>query len=342
MKKNRKMVKKKHSSSPETRKSSFSPQGKRTIGYSLAGLAIGISSYLFLQAGTPQLSEARAELIEFDVDDNFAEFQEKDFISLSKSPFLEYGGYYDTSSDLEDFERMGVVKYGKSNPTFYYKKEVKPPQEKKKESDSQRFSGEIEASSSEPTVGSSQSEQNIGGANEPRISSDEVDLVKTAEGFNVTNYESSEEDVAFISKAFYTNGKLPVDSKYYSKSSGYGVRIDPFEETKAYHAGLDLSAVGISGKEIYAVLDGVVKYTSSPYGSLGNTIMLEHNGFQTSYSHMILPSFLKEGDVVRAGDIIGYVGSTGRSTGPHLHFEVGIDNLRFDPEIFTQYIKGAN
>lgn len=310
---------------------------KRKLGYAFAGLAIGVSSYLFLQAGTPEISTAKAELIEFEIDENFSNFKEKDSVIRNKLPILEYGGYYYSNSALEGFEENGVVRYGKSNPSFFYKKEVV----KKDEEGKNTASGDNKVKESGILSGSSDSEEtatNVGGVDSREL---EENLVSTAEAFDVSNYEIKEEDVSFISRDFYENGVLPVGKEYYNKTSGYGVRMDPFEPTKAYHAGLDLAAAGISGKEIYAVLDGVVKSTKSSYASLGNTIMLEHNGFQTSYSHMILPSFLKEGDVVRAGDVIGYVGSTGRSTGPHLHFEVGIDNLRFDPEIFTQYIKGA-
>lgn len=309
------------------------PKSKRKLGYLLAGMTVGVCSFMFLKAGTPQTSTVRAELIEFSVDENFSNYKLEE-MSVTKEPFLEYGGYFVSEEKILGLEQSGALKFGKSNPMFFLNKSnnAKPLAKPL-----------AEESSSEQSELSS---DNVGGVKsiieEIKPIIQDADLVKEANGFNTQSSEIENADVLHISRAFANNAVLPLDSNFFIKTSTFGFREDPFVNKTAYHSGLDLSSSGILGAEIYSVLDGVVKTTVELGEGTGNYIEIDHNGFQTSYSHMILPSFLKEGQVVRAGDVIGYVGSTGRSTGPHLHFEVGIDNLRFDPEIFTQYIKGAN
>jgi murein DD-endopeptidase MepM/ murein hydrolase activator NlpD len=102
-------------------------------------------------------------------------------------------------------------------------------------------------------------------------------------------------------------------------SSRFGRRVDPFTGSLAFHRGLDFSAH--TGTPVYATASGAV-IGAARDGSLGNCVELDHgNGFMTRYGH--LRSFaVKRGDRVTRGDIIGYVGNTGRSTNPHLHYEV--------------------
>ena len=99
------------------------------------------------------------------------------------------------------------------------------------------------------------------------------------------------------------------------------------------HKGIDIAGAGIYGTPIIAAADGVVGISNSGNygGGYGNYVMIDHgNNFATLYGHMS-EIIVSEGQTVKRGDTIGYVGSTGDSTGPHLHFEVLVDNKRCNP-----------
>jgi murein DD-endopeptidase MepM/ murein hydrolase activator NlpD len=111
-------------------------------------------------------------------------------------------------------------------------------------------------------------------------------------------------------------------------SSGFGLRLDPIDGKSRMHKGLDLAAP--AGTVVLAPWSGKVVSTGYEAG-YGNYVVVEHpEGFQTRYAH--LESFtVKKGDAVASGEELGTVGSTGRSTGPHLHFEVIKNGERIDP-----------
>ena len=117
-------------------------------------------------------------------------------------------------------------------------------------------------------------------------------------------------------------------------SSRYGTRIDPFTGQSAWHNGIDIA--GKHGSDIYAVAGGVVTYSGDRYG-YGNLVEITHeNGYVTRYGHNSeLVALL--GDVVRKGQVISKMGTTGRSTGPHIHFEVYKNGRTVDP---ASYIRG--
>ncbi len=117
--------------------------------------------------------------------------------------------------------------------------------------------------------------------------------------------------------------------KYASVSSLFGCRVNPVTGKYSFHSGLDLAAPG--GTSIYAMLDGKVAKAAFDKG-YGNHVIIDHgDGLQTLYAHC---SKLKvnAGQSVSAGDTIALVGSTGNSTGNHLHVEFRKDGQRFDPE----------
>ena len=113
--------------------------------------------------------------------------------------------------------------------------------------------------------------------------------------------------------------RTPIDGARIS--SGYGMRHHPVLGYSKMHKGVDFAAP--TGTPIYAAGDGVVE-RANRYGGYGNYIRLRHNGtYQTAYAHLSgFAKGIKAGARVRQGDVIGYVGTTGRSTGPHLHYEV--------------------
>ncbi|HKX79734.1 MAG TPA: M23 family metallopeptidase [Novosphingobium sp.] len=116
-------------------------------------------------------------------------------------------------------------------------------------------------------------------------------------------------------------------------SSGFGYRSDPFNGRGAFHAGLDFAAP--YGAPIYAAASGRVSFAGIKQG-YGNCIEVDHgNGLVTRYAHM--SRFVAAiGRQVDAGDMIGAIGSTGRSTGPHLHFEVHINGRPVNPRPFLE------
>ena len=103
-------------------------------------------------------------------------------------------------------------------------------------------------------------------------------------------------------------------------ASGFGYRSDPFTKIRKFHKGMDFSAK--SGTPIYATGDGFVKKADGTVSGFGNHIEINHGyGYMTLYAHLSKYK-VKAGQKVKRGDIIGYVGSTGRSEAPHLHYEV--------------------
>src|SRR5437870_1506403 len=117
-------------------------------------------------------------------------------------------------------------------------------------------------------------------------------------------------------------------------TSGYGVRSDPFRGSAAMHAGIDLA--GPLGTPVYATADGVVGRSEWNSGGYGNLIELNHGqGIQTRYGHLS-QRIAQPGQRVRRGQLIGLMGSTGRSTGSHLHYEVRIDGRAVNPIPFMQ------
>jgi len=111
-------------------------------------------------------------------------------------------------------------------------------------------------------------------------------------------------------------------------SSGFGVRRDPFTATPAVHLGLDISAD--HGQPVYATADGVVA-EAERHSDYGNLVTVSHGfGIESRYAH--LSGFaVRPGRTVRRGEVVGYVGSTGRSTSAHLHYEVWIDGRPVNP-----------
>lgn len=122
-----------------------------------------------------------------------------------------------------------------------------------------------------------------------------------------------------------------VPAKNYRLSSSFGRRFDPFNGRLAVHAGLDLA--GSRGEPIYAAADGRIARagTMSGYGTMAE---IDHGkGLSTRYGHMSLV-LVKPGQRVKQGDIVGRMGSTGRSTGTHLHYEIRVDGEAVNPKPF--------
>ncbi|MEO0148626.1 MAG: peptidoglycan DD-metalloendopeptidase family protein [candidate division WOR-3 bacterium] len=155
----------------------------------------------------------------------------------------------------------------------------------------------------------------------------------------ITSYAKFQEDVLnqLEIKAKLTKEELkripsipPIKGVF---SSGFGIRKDPFTGGIEFHKGIDISAP--TGTPIVATADGVVEYAGWNSEGYGNQVVIDHeNGIKTRYAHMF-KVLVKEGQRVKRGQVIGLVGSTGKSVAPHVHYEVYLNGNPVNP---TRYI----
>ena len=137
----------------------------------------------------------------------------------------------------------------------------------------------------------------------------------------VTNKKDMHASIPAILPVALSNTKVRI-------SSGYGYRIHPIYKTRKFHSGLDFS--GPIGTPIYTTGDGTIEYAKNQSG-YGKTILINHNfNHKTLYAHLDNYT-VRKGQKVKRGDLIGYMGNTGVSTGPHLHYEVIKNNKITNP-----------
>lgn len=141
-------------------------------------------------------------------------------------------------------------------------------------------------------------------------------------------------EASLLQKSVYKDmlpNSSPVAAAY--RSSSYGWRRDPFTKRRAFHSGLDFTAK--RGTPIYAAGDGVVTFAKRTAG-YGRLVKIDHgSGLETRYAHAS-KLLVKVGERVSKGQIVAKVGSTGRSTGPHLHYEIRLNGAALDPR---KYLK---
>ena len=117
-------------------------------------------------------------------------------------------------------------------------------------------------------------------------------------------------------------------------ASGYGMRIDPVYHVRRFHQGMDFTAP--TGTEVFATGNAKVEFSGWKQG-YGNTVILDHGfGYKTLYAHLY-KSLVRKGQKVRRSDVIALVGNTGKSTGPHLHYEVRLNDKPVDPRNYYFY-----
>lgn len=148
----------------------------------------------------------------------------------------------------------------------------------------------------------------------------------------------------FLSSSGYTMSSdsldkpfmIPLEQSSYRRTSPYGPRKHPISGQASFHSGVDLAAGG--GTPIYSAADGVVEVQSDNTGYGMLTVIRHDNGLVTYYCHQS-KRHKREGDKVQAGDLIGEVGTTGNSTGPHLHFEVrtNYNDTHFNPDLYVPF-----
>ena len=158
-----------------------------------------------------------------------------------------------------------------------------------------------------------------------------LELVKRKMVVQSKSYDEVSELVKDKEKLLaHTPAIQPVSNKQLDRiSSGFGYRIHPVYKVPKLHEGIDFTAP--RGTDVYATADGVVEEANVSARGYGNEIVINHGyGYKTRYAH--LTSFkVRRGQQVKRGELIGYVGNTGLSTAPHLHYEVEKDGLKVNP-----------
>jgi murein DD-endopeptidase MepM/ murein hydrolase activator NlpD len=141
----------------------------------------------------------------------------------------------------------------------------------------------------------------------------------------LTTIEDKNEELAAIPSIYPAFGRI---------TSKFGYRTDPFTRRSAFHRGIDIA--NRSGTPVYAAANGIV--TQSKYnGGHGKQVIINHqNGMVSSYSHL-RKYVVEPGEEVIKGQLIAYMGSTGRSTGPHLHFEIMVNGSPVNPDSYFPY-----
>jgi murein DD-endopeptidase MepM/ murein hydrolase activator NlpD len=169
------------------------------------------------------------------------------------------------------------------------------------------------------------------------------DIIETQKKINrlqraLVSQSKSFEEVYELAKSKDTMLKCipaiqPVSNKELKRlASGFGMRIHPIYKIAKMHTGLDFTAD--IGTEIYATGDGVIESIESKFSGYGQHVIINHGfGYESLYAHMSRVA-VRPGQKVRRGQIIGYVGNTGTSTGPHLHYEVIKNGEKVDPSFY--------
>lgn len=332
----------------------------RKAMYFLTGILSAVIIFIFMLTTSPKVDVVSTSLADFNlVENGNKEKLRIENVNGTYSNFLEHGSYHVDEVDNDYYVSSGIVTYGKPNPMFYFVEKAAKPVEKEindssnvptnnnQESDvaqekdsnkAQNSSSNSQNIESQPlnveTTKENSPTKNVGGV-------EVVDLSKPVivKGFNVITNQYETKDTAPALKDFKAHGRLPIDEEYYGVSSPFGERNDPFTQAKAVHTGLDMASQEIENKNVYAAVPGEIVAVKEGNNGYGNHVIIRHNGYETLYGHLSSFSNIKVGDEVQAGVVIGKVGSTGRSTSPHLHFEVRIDNVTVDPKTFISQIR---
>lgn len=332
----------------------------RKAMYFLTGILSAVIIFIFMLTTSPKVDVVSTSLADFNLIENGNKEKLRiENVNGTYSNFLEHGSYHVDEVDNDYYVSSGIVTYGKPNPMFYFVEKAAKPVEKEttdssdvptnnnQESDvaqekdsnkAQNSSSNSQNIESQPlnveTTKENSPTNNVGGV-------EVVDLSKPVivKGFNVITNQYETKDTAPALKDFKAHGRLPIDEEYYEVSSPFGERNDPFTQAKAVHTGLDMASQEIENKNVYAAVPGEIVAVKEGNNGYGNHVIIRHNGYETLYGHLSSFSNIKVGDEVQAGVVIGKVGSTGRSTSPHLHFEVRIDNVTVDPKAFISQIR---
>jgi len=181
------------------------------------------------------------------------------------------------------------------------------------------------------------------------LPSDDINLEELQKNINFLQRSLNLENMSYteiekmtdlnLDKILHHPAIYPVMLENCKFSSRFGYRIDPFTKKRKLHEGHDFSAK--VGEEVLCTANGIVK-SSRWYGSFGNYIEIDHgNGYVTVFGHLS-KRLVKKGEKVERGQIIGKIGNTGKSTAPHLHYEIIHNKKRIDPTNFYYDVSYSN
>jgi murein DD-endopeptidase MepM/ murein hydrolase activator NlpD len=178
--------------------------------------------------------------------------------------------------------------------------------------------------------------EKVEGVGGPEVSLDKMQLDNVADRDFNRAYFRAEADLGELADLRRAFTLLPTASPLgpaVERTSGFGPRLDPFSGRYAFHPGVDFP--GPTGTPVWATANGLVSFAGRD-GSYGNLVEIDHGyGLRTRYAHLLNISVTK-GQTVAKGAIVGHLGSTGRSTGPHVHYEIWYDNTVRNPDGFLR------
>lgn len=276
------------------------------VGFSMTMVIVG---YLLTEKPDPYIPQSQTSSM---VEDDTYDYDE---FGLDPRDYDEDGDfempktfetYHVSAADIEKYEKEKILEVGRKNPMLFKKEESKD------------YSSGASYTWEDVLDGTPVEDGHALG----------YDINATSQGGDeIKSIETSSIEEKFAHYAVY-----PVEEKYYNFTSQFGPRVDPIIKNKeVFHGGVDIAQVGIDGKDVLSVLPGAVSHIGHHENGYGHFIVVNHGDFTTLYAHMKEAPTLSVGDEVKAGDKIGMIGSTGRSTGPHLHFEVTKGSVLIDP-----------
>lgn len=321
--------------------------------YAGVGILIGLIYYMFSIINVPLSENVRSSSADFNlINKNYSD-------SLSsvrggvESTIFDNGSYQLMDNEYDSYVG-GVVKYGKPNPMFYYmdpnessddskEKKVEKVSIAKQDNSKDEDENEEEKDSPDKKLDDKKekrdnSEYNQGGKEKLPASIKNTLKNETAKGFNLETGLNEDVNISLQLFDFGENAVLPIDEKYYNITSNFGERTDPFNGNKAIHTGLDIADSDVDGANVYSVTNGIVELVDNGDSGYGKHIIVNHGSYKTLYSHLSSIE-VDKGDLINTGHVIGKVGNTGRSTGPHLHFEVRIGDVAVDPLLFIKRLE---
>lgn len=299
--------------------------------YALIGISIGAILYILMYTNTPEVQELGVVHYEQPSYDQ----QDLRDVPGGVTTFLKNGSYHVNTIEYENYQKNGTVRYGKDNPMFHYVHASAPPKSEEPEiSEDTIVVPPLDNTSLNDLSISEKDDLGVGSREPVDLENGEMTM-----GFNTDSLEFEEVNIAPQLHDFVSNGTIPVDLEYYNSTSGFGVRTDPFTNLEAFHSGLDLADENVLGSNVYAISHGEVLEVIESGSGYGNHVIVQHNGYKSLYAHLHTFSDIKVGDYIPAGEVVGTVGNTGRSTGPHLHLEVIIgESTTVDPVLFLNRI----
>lgn len=288
----------------------------KKTAYGLVGLLAGgliLGNYLSEIPETYVPKSTRADFMNVETNEDERAERPREDHGTGDEVIALFNTYHIDEQDMVQLEEDNIAAFGRNNPMYFWHYVERQP-----EAEEDYTFGDLE---------------------------DDLEIPQNESlGFNTRAQGGDDQfvstDTRIIMERFKEGAVLPVDEEFYNFSSEFGPRIDPINgQDNVIHTGLDIAYDSIDGQNVYSVLDGEVTFIGDDPSGFGHYVIVEHDGFTTLYAHLKEAPSIEEGTEVKAGDVVGKIGSTGRSTGPHLHLEIEIDGVKVDPKGFLDLIQ---